>query len=679
MIISRRWLADYVALPDSTAELTRRLTLSGLNLEEFHDVSEGLSQPDVAIDLEVTSNRPDCLGHIGVAREVAVLFRQPLQIPAATVAESGPPASGSVTVRIDCEDLCPEYHARLIRGVRIGPSPAWLRDKLAAVGINSVNNVVDITNYVMLECGQPLHAFDFDRLKGSQIIVRRAAPGEKIRAIDQRDYELAPGMCVIADAEHPVAVAGVMGGFDTEISDSTVNVLIEAAAFSSLSVRATARTLRLHSPSSYRFERRTDRRNLDWASRRCCELILQLAGGSLLQGSVVAGSPLPPLRDPIQLRFNRVNQLLGVHIPPATCAEILKSLGLDCLQQSDTSALFRPPGWRLDLTRECDLIEEVARIHGYEHIPTDAPLPVVATARTSRERVLDSIRSHLTACGLYEALTLSFVSESQRQLFQPAGEISPVAVSHSSRSHENQLRQSLIPSLLQCRRQNERHGTLNAELFEIARVYLTAGTGQPENIAEPLTVGMVTGRPFASVLGMVESLVASLAPAATVSSTPSARPEFHHGRGAELQINGKLLGWIGELSREVLNTSELHDQVCIAELRVPLLEELFQPSRSFTPLPRFPAVSRDLNFVLPEHVSWSELNQTVRQNAGPLLAETAFAGIYRGKQIAADHKSCVITCRFQSPERTLTAEEVDDSVRRIIAACESSLAASLRA
>ncbi len=679
MIISRRWLADYVALPDSTAELTRRLTLSGLNLEEFHDVAQGLTEPDVAIDLEVTSNRPDCLGHIGVAREVAVLFRQPLQIPAASVSESGHPIADSVSVSIDSEDLCPEYHARLIRGVRIGPSPAWLRDRLAAVGINSVNNVVDVTNYVMLECGQPLHAFDFDRLNGSRILVRQARQGEKIRAIDQRDYELAAGMCVIADAERPVAVAGVMGGLDTEISGTTTNVLIEAAAFSSLSVRATARALRLHSPSSYRFERRTDRRNLDWASRRCCELILQLAGGSLLHGSIVAGSPLPALRDPIQLRFDRVRQLLGLDIPPATCTEILISLGLQCLEQSPIEATFRPPGWRLDLTRECDLIEEIARIHGYEHIPSDAPLPVVATARTLRERVLDTVRSHLTACGLYEALTLSFVSEAQRQLFQPAGERAPVAVSHSSRSHENQLRQSLIPSLLQCRRQNERHGTLNAELFEVARVYLAAGTGQPEDIAEPVTLGLVTGRSFASVLGIVESLVARLAPAAIVTPSPCNRPEFLSGRGAELQISGELLGWIGELSADVLKTCELHDQVCIAELRLPLLERLFQHSRSFTPLPRFPAVSRDLNFVLPEHVSWAQLSQTVKQNAGPLLTETAFAGLYRGKQIAADHKSCVITCRFLSPERTLTAEEVDESVRRIIAACESSLAASLRA
>ena len=679
MIVSRRWLADYVPLPESTAELTRRLTLAGLNLEEFHDVTEGLSQPDIAVDLEVTSNRPDCLGHLGVAREVSVLFEQPLTIPAAAVAESGDPAATAISVSIACPDLCPEYHARVIRGVRIKPSPPWLQDRLRAVGINCVNNIVDVTNYVMLECGQPLHAFDYDRLQGRQIIVRRATGSEKIRAIDQRDYQLTDQMCVIADAERPVAVAGVMGGLDTEISPGTVNVLIEAAAFSSMSVRATARSLRLHSPSSYRFERRVDRSRLDWASRRCCELILQTAGGTLLQGSVVAGTTDDGQRPPVTLRFARVGRLLGIEISKSDCVRILQQLGLHLLSSDETQAVFQPPSWRADLTRECDLIEEIARIHGYEHIPTDAPLPVVAATKTRRERVLETVRSQLVAAGISEALTLSFVSEAQRTLFQPTGPRNPVAVSHSSRSHENQLRQSLIPSLLQCRRQNERHGTLNAELFEIARVYLSAGQGEPEAQAEPLSIGIVTGRSFAQLLGIVENLVQALAPQALLTASPADRPEFLAGRGAELHAGGILLGWIGELSRPLLDTSELQDGATVAELRIPVLETLFQPARSFTPLPRFPAISRDLNFVLPEAVSWTQLSTTVKDSAGPLLHEVSFNSQYRGKQIAADHKSYVVTCRFLAPDRTLTADEVDAAVQGIIAACQSQLAAALRA
>ena len=270
MIVSKNWLAKYVPLPPTVEELNHRLTMSGLNLEEFHIVTEGLSAPDTAIDVEVTSNRPDCLGHIGVAREVSVLFDRPLTIPSADIVESGPAVATAAAITIECPELCPEYHGRVIRGVKVGPSPVWLKDRLAAVGINSVNNVVDVTNFVMLECGQPLHAFDLDRLNGQQLVVRHARKGETITAIDQRQYTLTEEMCVIADSLRPVAVAGVMGGLETEISDATTNVLIEAAAFSSLSVRATARSLKLHSPSSYRFERKVDRQSLDWASRRCC-------------------------------------------------------------------------------------------------------------------------------------------------------------------------------------------------------------------------------------------------------------------------------------------------------------------------------------------------------------------------------------------------------------------------
>jgi len=600
MIVSKNWLAEYVSLPPSVEELTHRLTMSGLNLEEFHEVTAGLSKADVAIDIEVTSNRPDCLGHIGVAREVSVLFEKPLSIPPAAVTESGPAASTVTSIAIECPDLCPEYHGRVIRGVKIGRSPTWLKDRLAAVGINSVNNVVDVTNYVMLECGQPLHAFDLDRLHGKRIIVRRAKKGETITAIDQRQYALTDEMCVIADADRPVAVAGVMGGFDTEISDTTTNVLIEAASFASLSVRATARSLKLHSPSSYRFERKVDRQWLDWASRRCCELIQKVAGGTLLSGSVVAGQSVQATQNSVTLRFAQVSRLLGIEIAADECVETLKRLGLQCLERNTTSATFEPPSWRPDLLRECDLIEEVARIHGYEHIPTDATLPVVATARTLRERVVDAVRVQLASSGLSEALTMSFVSEQQRQLFRPEGEIPAVAVSHSSRSHENQLRQSLIPSLLSCRRQNERHGYANAELFEVARVYLTAGLAQPEHQAEPLTIGIVSGRSYANLLGVVESLAARLAPHAVLTTEPAPHPEFMSGRGAALSLNGRLWGWLGELNRDVLERSDLQDAVCVAELRLPLLEELFEARRTYVPLPRFPSISRDLNFVLPE-------------------------------------------------------------------------------
>ncbi|MEZ6130431.1 MAG: phenylalanine--tRNA ligase subunit beta [Planctomycetaceae bacterium] len=672
MIVSKNWLSDYVDLDMTVDDLTDRLTMSGLNLEEYSAVGD-----DIAIDLEVTSNRPDCLGHLGVAREVSVLFDTSLTIPVAQPVVSGENAPDLTSVQLDCPDLCHEYHARVIKGVRIGASPDWLKQRLLAAGLNSVNNVVDVTNYVMLECGQPLHAFDFDKLTDGRIVVRRSTKGEKITAIDQRSYELPEGTCVIADGLRPVAIAGVMGGLETEISDDTVNVLVETASFDPLSVRATARSLKLQSPSSFRFERRVNRHNIDWASRRCCELILQVAGGTLLQGSVVAGdSPADP--QPVTLRFAQVSRILGIDIPADRCVGILKKLGLTVCEETADTATFVAPTWRLDLSRECDLIEEIIRIHGYDRIPDNATLPIVATGRSRREHVGDAVRSLLPANGFFESLTLSFVSEELRQLFRPRGDVPAVSVTHSTRSLENQMRQSLIPSLLQCRRQNERHGTLNAELFELAKVYLSAGEGRAEADAEPTMIGLVCGRDFLAVKGIVEALVARIAPAAVLTSASSDLPEFLDGRGAALSLNGRPFGWIGELDRSVTDKLDLQDSVCVAELNANLLEELYEGTRRYTPLPRFPVVSRDLNFVLKEATSWAELADVVTAAGGDLLQDVAFSGQYRGKGIDEGHKSYLISCQFLAPDRTLTAEEVEAAVQNILTSSKEKLDARLR-
>ena len=672
MIVSKNWLRQYVAVDMPLDELTDRLTMSGLNLEGIEQESS-----DVGIDLEVTSNRPDCLGHLGVAREISVLFDSELTVPAAAPATSADQVANEVAVRIDSPELCHEYHARLIKGVKIGPSPDWLKDRLKTAGINSVNNVVDITNYVMLECSQPLHAFDADKVQGGQIVVRKSEASETITAIDQKKYELPVGSCVIADESGALAIAGVMGGFESEISDSTTNVLIEAASFDPISVRATSRTLKLQSPSSFRFERRVDRHNIDWASRRCCELILEVAGGQLLEGSVVAGqTPTDPT--PVTLRFAKVGQVLGIDVSAEESVRILTGLGLTCTEQNEATASFVAPSFRLDLTRECDLIEEVARIFGYDKIPDDATLPVVSTQRTVREKVGDRVRNYLPSCGFFEALTISFISEDQRQLFQPRGELKPVAVNHSTRSHENQLRQSLIPSLLQCRRQNERHGNLNAQLFEIAKVYLSAGEGKPENEAEPTMVSFVTGKEYLDAKGIVEGLVENVTGLTFVEAMPCDRPEFTAGRAAELRLNGHAFGWIGELKRSVTDTLSLQDAVTIAEMNFNVLEALFLDTAEYVPVPKYPAVSRDLNLVMQDQVTWASLQQAIIGSGSELLSDVTFSGQYKGQGIEDGHKSYLATCRFQSSERTLKTEEVDTAVAGILSACEDQLGAKLR-
>ncbi len=688
MIVSWNWLKDYVSLDATPAEAAERLMMAGLNLESIEPQGD-----DQAIDLEVTSNRPDCLGHIGIAREASVLFDKPLTIPSANVKSNGQPIEKATSVAIECLDLCPRYVARLIRGVKIGPSPKWLRDRLEAIGITSINNVVDVTNYCLMESGQPFHAFDFDKLRGGRIVVRRGRAGERIKAIDHNEYSLIPEMCAICDAERPVAIAGVMGGADTEIGYSTKNVLIEVADFSSMSIRATARKLNLHSPSSYRFERGVDSAQMDWASRRCCELILQVAGGDLLDGSIWAGELPITLRPATALRPAQFRRVLGIDVPADEAHRILTSLGCQptCDKpDADGTRHYLPPSWRRDLSREIDFIEEVARIHGYDKIPEDVFVPLSLSERTLVERVADRIRDTLTAAGFFETITLSFVSTELADLISPVAEFariqpnscesgyipSRLSVDHSSRRQENVLRPSLIHSLLVVRRDNERHGNFNAKLFEIAAVFLAAKPGEPS--AEPRRVGLVTGASFVEAKGVIESLAKRVNPQAVVTVRPSDQPHFVPGRGAEILLNGQSWGWLGELSRDVTDKLDLRDAVIAAELDVDVLEAKPNLVPVFVELPRFPSIVRDLNFVLDEAVTWDQLSEVVRATADSTLDVVSFGGQYRGQQIPANKKSYLLTVSFRAADCTLTSEEVDAAVKSIIDSCGTKLGATLR-
>ena len=676
MLVSWNWLKDYVALDMTVEALTDRLMMSGLNLEEFGDHNE---TGDILIDLEVTSNRPDCLGQLGIARETAVLFQKELRIPPALVQEAVTKTAAVTSVAIECPDLCPRYTARVIRGVKIGPSPIWLVRRLQTIGVKSINNVVDITNYVMMECGQPLHAFDFDRLHGQQIVVRNVQPGEKLAAINHETYPLTPDMCVIADADHPVALAGVMGGLDTEISDATRNVLIEVAEFAPRSIRATARKLGLHSPSSYRFERGVNAYNLDWASRRCCELILSLAGGELLSGGVTAGVGEPAPRAPITLRFAQIQRILGIEIPHDSVIRILRDLGLTPTgpQTSDSVSLV-PPTWRRDLEREIDLIEEVARIYGYDKIPEDRPVPLTVSSATLQDRVREQAAGLLVGAGFFEAVTLSFVNAKNFQINRPWGDLPALSVEHSTRVEENLLRQSLVPSLLNSRRHNERHGNFDARLFELAKVFLHAKPNRTDELAEPEVLSFVTEQSYGEVKGLVEAIAAAVNPAAVVTVKPTALPCFESGRGAEVLLDGKPWGWLGEVAGSVREQLDLRDAVSAAELRMAPLIAVANLIPKYAEVPKFPVSERDLNFVLDEQVPWQELSEVAQSAAGPLLESLAFAGQYRGQQIPPNKKSYVVRLNYRSAERTLTNEEIEAAQQRVVQQCTAKLGAVLR-
>jgi phenylalanyl-tRNA synthetase beta chain len=660
MIVSWNWLKEYVLLDMPLAELEQRLMMAGLNHEGTEDVAG-----DMAIDLEVTSNRPDCLGHIGAAREIAVLWERDLKIPAAEPKEKGPSVEDAVKVRIDCPELCSRYTARVIRGAKVGPSPSWMTRRLTAIGITPINNVVDISNYVLMECGQPLHTFDFGKLQGSQIIVREPKPGETIEAIDHHTYRLEPGMCVIADGENPVAIGGVMGGAVTEISNATTDILIEAAEFDPVSIRNTARALNLHSDSSFRFERRIDSEGIDWASRRCCELILELAGGELCEGVVDVGAPIPP-RESVVLRLDQIERVLGIKVPTNRVRAILKDLGNAETRADHKEIVVVPPSWRRDLTREIDLIEEVARIHGYDQIPEDVGVPMVASVRRHEDRVLSKVRTALTACGCDEALTLSTVDTEMATAFSPWTDAEPLAAISPVLRGADHLRLSLVPSLLHARRTNESLSNPRIELFEIAKVYLPRGKKLPD---ERRMLGLCSGRSFGELKGVIETMVVSLNPAVHVEAA-GLQLDLLSSRSCKLLIDGEMLGVLGELNPEGLKQFGLRQAATVAELDTAVLIKVAKLIPTFEPLPAYPAMSRDLNFLVDESVHWADLAKTVRKHAGDCFEDLQYQQTYRDEErLGADKKKILMTLVLRSSERTLTNQEADETRDKIVAAC----------
>ena len=653
------------------AELAERLMMAGLNHESTEQVNG-----DFCIDLEVTSNRPDCLGHIGIARETAVLFNRELKVPAAVLKSGKTQASELAKVSVACPDLCPRYTARVIRGVKIGPSPKWLVDRLKTIGVASINNVVDVTNYVLMECGQPLHAFDLDRLAGREIRVRRAEPGEQFQAIDHKTYTLDGQMCVIADARRAVALGGVMGGVESEVSSSTKDLLIESAMFSPLSIRTTSRKLTLRSPSSYRFERGVDPEGVDWASRRCCELILELAGGELADGVIEAG-PKPTQREPVGLRLAQVARILGIEIPEAEVRRILLALGGQLVSAGKESITIQPPSWRRDLTREIDLIEEVARIHGYDKIPEDAQVPMAASHRTDHERVLAKVRQVMTAAGFDEALTASVVSEKWSAAFSPWSDSAPLVASTPMLKGADRLRRSLIPSLLDARRLNESVSNPVVELFETAKIYLPQAKGLP---FEQWTLAATSGGDFLQLKGVIETLVASLRDGASIEAVDFSHELLEPGMAAELKLDGKRLGFVGAVSQSGLKAFGLRGATTILELNIGVLADIAELIPQSAALSQFPAMERDLNLIVDEAIRWADLAGTVRTAAGEMLEKLDYLSTYRDEQKdGPGAKRLHFSLTLRSKERTMTSEEADQIRDNVVAAAMKSHSARLLA
>jgi phenylalanyl-tRNA synthetase beta chain len=671
MKISLNWLSDYVDVPMSVQELSKRLALVGLGTEDIAETAT-----DVVLDLEVTSNRPDWLGHLGVAREVAAVTGAAFKPPRIGPLPTSGKAADLTSVEVLAPDLCPRYTARVIRGVKVGASPSWLVERLEAVGMRSVNNVVDVTNFVLMEYSQPLHSFDFDKLAGRRIVVRRAKAGEQIVSIDGTRCTLDESMLVIADAERPVAVAGVMGGLNTEVGLETRNLLIESAQFDPLNIRRTSRKLALMSDSNYRFERGVDPVGIDEASMRACQLIIELAGGELAEGLVDAWAApyVPPV---VALRPARCDALLGITIPADRQAELLKRLGLSPKMEDGKIVCTIPP-FRRDLTREIDLIEEVARLEGYDKIPVAHKVTHVVTPETPQQRLRRLTGEALAAAGFDETITFSFIDPAEAELF---GHQRTIRVDPLVRKTNNVLRPTLLPSLLRACKTNQDAGTAEVSLWELGSVF-PPGPQEPQEKSLPQEhpeVALVSTGDLRQLRGAMEHWVRRLAPEATTDLREATVAGFAPGRAAEIFLDGEPFGAIGMIDAAVLNHYGLDKPLAAAALRYDAASDRANLTRHYAPIPRFPAVQRDLSFIVAEDVAWRQIAGTIREVAQALRAAVDYVTTYRGKPIADGRKSVTVTLTYRSAEGTLRSEVVDEQVAQVVAAVKAKLAAELRA
>jgi phenylalanyl-tRNA synthetase beta chain len=669
------WMKELV--PDwegSIDAMCDRFTMSGTEVEGWDELASG----ERVIEFSVTSNRVDCNGMVGLARDLAAVVGHRFMSPDCRVDEGEAAVEDAASVEVTDDRGCSRYTALVIEGLKVGPSPTWLSQRLEALGLRSVNNVVDVTNWVLFEMNQPLHAFDLDRLAGQKIVVRRAEKGETIRAINDKVYELEPRMTVIADGEKPVAIAGVMGGLDTEVSESTTRILLETACFDRVATRKTSRQLGLNSDSSFRFERGIDDHAIPDAARRAARLICEVAGGTIRRGMIDVGAARETDRA-ISFRYAQIERITGIEVPWDRCLEIFRSLGCEVKGGGDRTAAIKvvAPTWRPDLTREIDLVEEVIRIHGLEALPEETSMTVLGVRESDRDRLRRRIKERLVGAGYSETLTTPFVAEKEaRHGFFAARE--PITIRNAMRKDENALRQSLLPSLLRVRKTNQDHGNEDVRVFEITVIYIAREEGGiPEHL--PILAGLQDGS-FAEARGALEAVVAGLG-AAALRFEPldeAGAVLLDPADGARIILGEETVGYLGRPTQKILAPWKLEAAPFYFEMRVDVLEAAASLVPTFRPFSHFPATKRDLAVIVDESVPWGRIEGTVRQLDLPNLEALEFFDEYRGKQLGAGKKSLAFSLTYRSPDRTLTGEEVDGWQKRAIEALETELKAQIR-
>jgi phenylalanyl-tRNA synthetase beta chain len=682
MKISYDWLGDLVALTLNPKELAERLTMAGLAVEGIERIGD-----DHILDFDLTSNRPDALSHFGIAREAALICGTATTPRAVTLTEDNEPAEAAASVEILDPDLCPRYAARVVRGVKVGPSPKWLAQRLESIGQRSVNNVADITNYVMFETNQPTHAFDLNLLHGHRIIVRRPRAGEEITTLDGFTRELAPEMLIIADADRPVAIAGVMGGADTEISESTHDVLIESAYFNPASVRHTARSLGMDTEASYRFARGADYEGQVLAADRVAQMIAEIAGGQVLKGAIDV-YPTRITRDSVALRESRIERLTGLKVSINQAADILGALEFEVeLDAAEKQLSAVAPSFRVDISREEDLVEEVARHVGYDLVDVTLPMWEGAGKHPGGDKQRRILRRALTALGFDEAYSFSFVNGERDRLFRPndtlaATLLNPIDVNQS------EMRTSLLTGLLDAVQHNLNQGTRDVKLFEIGRVFEVAASG--ERPIERELLGMVlTGSVFPDdwrgakqidfydLKGAVEAALSTLNVAGFTINRACVE-YLHPGQSAVLARDGEEIARFGSLHPRVASLYKFRQPVFVGEIEFEKLLALPSNQVRYSALPRFPAASRDVSALMPDTVMWDDIETAVRGLGISEIESVRIFDMYKGKEMREGFHSLAFRVIYRAGGRTLKDEEVAGMHEKVRALLENRFGAQMR-
>lgn len=644
------------------------------------DIKEVLGLNDSIIEFEITNNRPDCLSVFGIAREAAATFGEVLKYPDTAIHENNEKITDYLSVEVRNNEQCPRYAARVVKNVVIKESPGWMQERLIKAGMRPISNIVDITNYVMLELGQPMHAFDYDKLEHRKIIVRNAYPDEVIKTLDEVERKLSESMLVIGDGGKGSAIAGVMGSNDSEIEDSTKTIVFECANFEPVSTRLTSKKLGLRTEASSRFEKGVDTELINIALDRACHLVELLGAGEIVGGKIDI-YPKPKKQRVMPLRTKRVNEFIGVEVSEAFIKACLTSLEFKV--EGNEVLSITVPTFRDDIEGEADLIEEIARLYGYDKIPS-ALMDTTFTqgSRTYTQKIKGMARTALTAQGLYEVLTYSFVSPSvydrinlnaDNPLRNAIKLINPLGEDQSI------MRTTIIPNMLDVISRNYNKKVAEGQFFELSRIYRTERLPL-EDLAderETLTIGMYGNVDFFDLKGVVENLLAELN-IDNYKIQASSHESMHPGRTAELLIRNKRVGYIGEMHPDVLDNYDIPVRVYIAELDFEVLIELCNRSIKYKQLPKYPAVSRDIAVVVTEEITSGQIEDIIKSKGGKLVEEVKLFDIYRGSQITEGYKSMAYSIIYRSDEKTLTEEDISKVHNKILNSLANQVGAALR-